>query len=38
MRESKYLGIAFASAIVNGKPSKTLKVLSERTVLLECGN
>jgi len=38
IRESKYLGIAFASAIINGKPSKTLKVLSERTVLLECGN
>ena len=38
LRESKYLGIAYASAIINGKPSKTLKVLSERTVLQKCGN
>ena len=38
LRESKYLGIAYASAIIDGKPSKTLKVLSERTVLLKCGN
>jgi len=38
LRESKYLGIAYASAIIDGKLSKTLKVLSERTVLLKCGN
>jgi len=37
LSESKYFGIAHASAIIDGKPSKTLKVLSERTVLLECG-
>ena len=38
MRDSKYFGIAYASATIDGKPSKTLKVLSEKTVLLECGN
>jgi hypothetical protein len=38
IRDSKYFGIAYASATIDGKPSKTLKVLSEKTVLLECGN
>lgn len=38
MRESKYFGIAYASAIIDGKPTKTLKVLSESTKLLKCGN
>lgn len=37
-RESKYFGIAYASAIIDGKPTKTLKVLSESTKLLKCGN
>lgn len=37
-RESKYYGIAYASAIIDGKTSKTLKVMSERTKLLKCGN
>lgn len=37
-RESKYFGIAYASAIIDGKPSKTLKVLSEKTKLLKCGS
>ena len=38
VRDSKYFGISYASATIDGKPSKTLKVLSEKTVLLECGN
>lgn len=37
-RESKYFGVAYASAIIDGKPTKTLKVLSESTKLLKCGN
>ena len=37
-RESKYFGIAYASAIIDGKPTKTLKVLFESTKLLKCGN
>lgn len=37
-RESKYFGIAYASAIIDRKPTKTLKVLSESTKLLKCGN
>lgn len=37
-RESKYYGIAYASAIIDGKPTKTLKVLSEKTKLLKCGS
>ena len=37
-RESKYYGVAYASAIIDGKPRKTLKVLSEKTKLLKCGS
>lgn len=37
-KESKYYGIAYTSAIIDGKPSKTLKVLSEKTKLLKCGS
>lgn len=37
-RESKYYGIAYAIAIIDGKPTKTLKVLSEKIKLLKCGS
>lgn len=37
-RNSKYFGLAYASATIEGKSKKTLKVMSERTELLECGN
>jgi hypothetical protein len=38
MRDSKYFGIAYASATIQGKSMKTLRVMSERTELLKCGS
>ncbi len=37
-RNSKYFGLAYASATIEGKSKKTLRVMSERTELLKCGN
>lgn len=34
---SKYYGIAFASAVIDGQPRKTLKVTSAKTISLKCG-
>jgi hypothetical protein len=37
-KESKYYGIAYATATINGKLMKTPKVISEKTLTLDCGN
>lgn len=38
MRMSKYYGVAFASATINGRLKKTLKVTSAKSVSLKCGS
>ena len=36
-KTTKYYGIAYASAVINGQLRKTLKVTSAKTISLECG-
>ncbi len=36
-KSSKYYGIAFASAVIDGKFKKTLRVTSAKTISLKCG-
>ena len=36
-KPTKYYGIAFASAVIDGQPRKTLRVSSAKTVSLKCG-
>lgn len=36
-KPSKFYGIAFASAVIDGQPRKTLKVTSAKTISLKCG-
>ena len=36
-KSSRYYGITYASAIIDGQPRKTLKVTSAKTITLECG-
>ena len=36
-KTTKYYGIAYASAVIDGQLRKTLKVTSAKTISLECG-
>ena len=36
-KSSRYYGIAYASAIIDGQLRKTLKVTSAKTITLKCG-
>ena len=36
-KTTKYYGIAFASAVIDGQLRKTLKVTSAKTITLKCG-
>ena len=36
-KETTYYGVAYASAIIDGKPMRTLKVLSAHNGKLRCG-
>ena len=38
LKPSKYYGVAYASAMINGQPRKTLKVTSAKIVTLNCGS
>ncbi len=37
-KDSRYYGIAYATATINGKIMKTPKVISEKTLTFDCGN
>lgn len=37
-KPSKYYGIAYASAVIDGQPRKTLRVISAKTISLRCGS
>lgn len=36
-KPTRYYGIAYASAVIDGQPKETLKVASAKTVTLNCG-
>lgn len=38
LKPSKYYGVAYASAVIEGQPRRTLKVTSAKIVTLNCGS